>query len=95
MEGPALHPLQISAGRFCFALIAITVVAAWMRPAFTRVSWPLHGGRSLCGWLGVTCTFAAAAHYTGDGPCSVAIGDLDGDHVPDLAVANFDTDIDA
>lgn len=61
VEGPALHPLQISAGRFCFALIAITVVAAWMRPTFTRVSWPLHGGRSVCGWLGVTCTFAAAA----------------------------------
>ena len=38
-------------------------------------------------------TFAAAAHYgAGFGPSSVAIADLDGDQVPDLAVANLWSD---
>ena len=36
--------------------------------------------------------FAPAVHYyAGNGPTSVAIGDLDGDQVPDLAVANIYT----
>ena len=38
-------------------------------------------------------TFAAAVNYTaGHTPTSVAIGDLEGDQVPDLAVANWDSD---
>jgi hypothetical protein len=38
-------------------------------------------------------TFAAAVNYAaGGGPRSVAIADLDGDQVPDLAVANHATD---
>ena len=38
-------------------------------------------------------TFAAAMHYAaGNSPRSVAIGDLDGDQVPDLTVANYYTD---
>ena len=37
--------------------------------------------------------FAAPVHYpAGDYPIFVAIGDLDGDQVPDLAVANFNSD---
>lgn len=56
-----VHPLQVSAGRFFFALVAISIVAAWMRPSFQATPWGLHAARSLCGWLGVTCVFAAVA----------------------------------
>ena len=59
--GAPLHPLQISAGRFAFALIALSLFALWLRPSFAGARWPLHAGRSLCGWLGVTLMFAAAA----------------------------------
>ena len=38
-------------------------------------------------------TFAAAVHYpAGNTSISIAIGDLDGDQVPDLAVANWASD---
>ena len=38
-------------------------------------------------------TFATPVNYAADdAPSSVAIGDLDGDEVPDLAVANLNTD---
>ncbi|MEM7776521.1 MAG: DMT family transporter [Pseudomonadota bacterium] len=60
--GTALHPLQISAGRFVFAWLAILVFTALIRPGFENTAWHLHIMRSLCGWLGVTCMFAAAAH---------------------------------
>lgn len=59
--GPELHPLQISAGRFFFALAGIAAVAAITRTAMTGAAWGLHAARSLCGWLSVTCMFAAAA----------------------------------
>ena len=60
-----LHPLQISAGRFGFAmltLIAVVVCLPRLRPSFERVPWALHVQRSACGWLGVTCLFAAVAN---------------------------------
>ena len=59
--GTALHPLQISAGRFCFALLILAIVSLHWRPALSGAPWRLHAARSLCGWLGVTCLFAAAA----------------------------------
>ncbi len=59
--GPPLHPLQVSAGRFIFALIAIAMVAAWRQPDFAGTAWRLHLVRSGLGWAGVTCLFAAAA----------------------------------
>lgn len=59
--GAPLHPLQISAGRFAFALIALSLLALWLRPSLAGARWSLHAGRSLCGWLGVTLMFAAAA----------------------------------
>jgi drug/metabolite transporter (DMT)-like permease len=59
--GPPLPALQISHGRFVFALLAIGTVAAMMRPRFTRVHWGLHLGRTTLGWLGVTLMFAAVA----------------------------------
>jgi drug/metabolite transporter (DMT)-like permease len=61
LTGPELHPLQVSAGRFCFALLAIAPVFAWRYPGFAGTAWSLHVGRSLCGWGGVTLLFAAAA----------------------------------
>lgn len=59
--GPPLHPLQISHGRFLFALLALSMVFAAIRPRFTDIAWPLHGLRALFGWGGVTLMFAAAA----------------------------------
>ncbi|MEL7256048.1 MAG: DMT family transporter [Pseudomonadota bacterium] len=59
--GPPLHPLQISHGRFVFALLAILGFFAIARPALKRPNLPLHAARSGLGWGGVTLMFAAAA----------------------------------
>ncbi len=59
--GDPLHPLQISHGRFLFAFLAIGTAAAVMRPRLTRPDLRLHIGRTLFGWGGVTCMFAAVA----------------------------------
>jgi drug/metabolite transporter (DMT)-like permease len=60
--GPALHPLQISQGRFLFAFAAILCVAAVLRPGLSRPDLPTHAARSVFGWGGVTLLFAAAAY---------------------------------
>ena len=57
----ALHPLQVSAGRFFFAFLVVSIAFAWARPGFIGTRWRVHAGRSLCGWMGATCLFAAAA----------------------------------
>ena len=59
--GDPLHPLQISHGRFLFAFLAIGAAAAVMRPRLTRPDLRLHVGRTVFGWGGVTCMFAAVA----------------------------------
>ena len=59
--GPALAPLQVSHGRFVFALIAIAGVAAVTRLRLGPVNLPLHIARTTCGWLGVSLMFAAIA----------------------------------
>jgi len=59
--GPPMHALQISHGRFLFALLAISAVTALMRPRWTRPDLGLHAKRSALGWGGVTLMFAAAA----------------------------------
>lgn len=59
--GPALHPLQVSHGRFLFAFLAISVVVAIMRPRLQRPHWRWHLARTACGWTGVTLMFAAVA----------------------------------
>ncbi|MDA5558209.1 DMT family transporter [Shimia sp. MMG029] len=59
--GPALHPLQISHGRFLFAFLGFATAAMILRPTFSRIHWGLHIGRSTLGWGGVTLMFAAAA----------------------------------
>lgn len=60
MLGPAMHPLQISHGRFLFALLAIGMFAMLTRPRLTRPDLRLHAARSGLGWGGVTLMFAAA-----------------------------------
>lgn len=60
-SGEQLHPLQVSAGRFFFAWLLIGAVALYVRPTFIGTAWHLHAARSVFGWLGVTCMFAAAA----------------------------------
>lgn len=59
--GPALHPLQVSHGRFLFAWFAIATTLAILRPRLTRPDLKTHAFRTLCGWMGVTLMFAAAA----------------------------------
>ena len=59
--GEVLHPLQVSAGRFGFALLALAPVLAWVRPGLRGAAWPVHVGRTLCGWAAVSTMFAAAA----------------------------------
>jgi len=60
-SGPALHPLQVSAGRFVFAFVALCVAAPNLKLTFSGTKYPLHLVRSLFGWVGVSCMFAAAA----------------------------------
>ncbi|SEK98935.1 EamA-like transporter family protein [Roseovarius azorensis] len=59
--GQPMHPLQISHGRFLFALMAIGLVSVIVRPRWTRPDLATHVGRSCLGWGGVTLMFAAAA----------------------------------
>jgi drug/metabolite transporter (DMT)-like permease len=61
ISGQPLHPLQVSAGRFLFALLTLLPLVAWFRPGFRGAAWRIHIGRSIAGWSGVTCMFAAAA----------------------------------
>jgi drug/metabolite transporter (DMT)-like permease len=58
--GPALNPLQISQGRFIFALLAFSVAATVLRLRFTPIAWKAHTLRVVFGWGGVTLMFAAA-----------------------------------
>ena len=60
--GPQLHPVQISHGRFLFAFAAIGTAVMVLRPRFGRLHTPLHLGRTLCGWAGVTLMFASVAY---------------------------------
>ena len=59
--GHPLHPLQISHGRFMFAFMTIGTAALILRPRVTRPDLRIHVGRTLFGWGGVTCMFAAVA----------------------------------
>ncbi len=59
--GPALNPFQITAGRYVFALAALLIATAIIRPRFTKPAIWLHFGRASAGSFGVTCMFAASA----------------------------------
>ncbi|KMW57853.1 Arginine/ornithine antiporter ArcD [Candidatus Rhodobacter oscarellae] len=59
--GPALPAFQVSHARFLFAFLAISMVAAVMRPRFERPRLRLHLMRASFGWVGVTCMFASVA----------------------------------
>ncbi len=59
--GPPLHAMQISHGRFLFALLAILLAVAILRPRLVRPHWGLHVGRTSFGWAGVTLMFASVA----------------------------------
>ncbi|KUP94482.1 DMT family transporter [Tritonibacter horizontis] len=59
--GPALHPLQISQGRFVFAFIAISTAVVVLKQKIRQPHLGLHIGRSTFGWGGVTLMFASVA----------------------------------
>lgn len=62
LYGPALHPMQVSAGRFAFAFAALCVAAPFLKLKLTRdTPYKWHLLRSALGWMGVSFTFAAAA----------------------------------
>lgn len=58
-ENP-LHPFQISAGRFCFAALALTPFLLSFRPSFAGTRWSNHLLRVAFGWSGVSALFAAS-----------------------------------
>ena len=60
--GPALHPLQISNGRFVFALLCLSLAASVVRPKVTRPHMRWHVARTSAGWAGVTLMFASVAY---------------------------------
>ncbi|KIN61867.1 Membrane protein [Sulfitobacter noctilucicola] len=60
--GPPMHALQISHGRFFFALIGLSTAALLLRPKLGAPKWPLHLARTFCGWGGVTLMFASVAY---------------------------------
>ncbi|WP_375230366.1 DMT family transporter [Roseobacter sp. S98] len=62
VAGPALHPLQITHGRFVFAFVTLGMAAAVLRPHIARPDWRLHLARTTFGWAGVTLMFASVAY---------------------------------
>ena len=59
-----LSPFQVSAGRFVFAfltLLFVVMLRPKLRPSVDGTAWRWHLLRSLSGWSGITCMFAAAA----------------------------------
>ncbi|WP_415921785.1 DMT family transporter [Tateyamaria sp. SN6-1] len=60
--GPALHPFQITFGRFLFAFVSFAIVALILRPRITRPQLGLHILRTMSGAVGVTLMFASVAY---------------------------------
>ena len=58
-KGESLHPLQVSAGRFGFAILTLLILLLIKRYKFEKPHYLIHFSRSIFGWLGVTCMFAA------------------------------------
>lgn len=56
-----VHPLVTVAARFLFACIAIAIVARLYNVGYTRRNLGLATLRTLCGWGGTLCNFAALA----------------------------------
>ncbi|MGR3662579.1 MAG: DMT family transporter [Paracoccaceae bacterium] len=59
--GPPLHALQISHGRFLFALLVFLAAATVLHPTIRKPNLKRHFARTLFGWSGVTMMFAAAS----------------------------------
>ncbi len=57
----AMHPLQITAGRFLFGWILWLAVVWFRRTRFQSIHWRLHIARSFAGWLAVTSLFWAGS----------------------------------
>lgn len=57
----ALHPLQVTAGRFTFAFLVLVPIVAWQKVDFKNANWRNHLLRVGFGWAGISCLFAAAA----------------------------------
>lgn len=57
----ALHPLQVTAGRFFFAAMVLVPFLVARPPHFRRTRWWNHALRVVFGWIGVSCLFAASA----------------------------------
>lgn len=62
MFGAPLHPLQVSHGRFLFALIGIGSAALVTGLKIQKPDMKMHGLRTLFGWGGISLMFAAVAY---------------------------------
>lgn len=60
--GPALHPLQITHGRFLFAMLGLCAAALILRPKITKPNLVWHVARSASGFTGVTLMFTAVIY---------------------------------
>lgn len=58
--GSPLHPVQISAARFWFAFLVLVPIFVFGKTNLQQVPWALHIKRSVFGWSGISCLFAAA-----------------------------------
>jgi drug/metabolite transporter (DMT)-like permease len=61
VAGDALHPVQITHGRFLFAWIAIATMTALLRPSLSLINIKMHAARTTFGATGITLMFAAVA----------------------------------
>ncbi len=59
--GTALHPMQISAARFIVAFLCLASVFIIKPIPLGGAPWGLHVKRSMAGWGGATCLFAAVS----------------------------------
>ncbi len=57
----AIHPLQITAGRFLFGWLVWLAVVCFRRTRLRAIHWRLHIARSFAGWLTVTSLFWAGS----------------------------------
>ena len=61
--GDAIHPLQITHGRFAFGFLGtVIILILFSKNRLTRPHFSLHLGRVMLGWIGVSIMFNAIVY---------------------------------